>query len=242
MNHALLAMAFQVEEPADSSMWIIIAGVLVVLFFIVVIIGVAFTIFFIARKRSKAQKLAPEISVSTGPGSAAYSAASQDVSAFPGEADAAPGVLAASMEPEAVPAEAVEDIHRAETVEFDPTRTIAIVREPVVAPSYGSIKFVSGALSGQEFEVNADGAFIGRDESVSQIVVPDPRISKRHLWIGVRDGAVMIVDQDSRNGTFVNDPRAERVTESALNSGDTVIMGESDVARFEYLASTISPA
>ena len=242
MNHVLLALAFQQDTPADGSMWIIIAGVLVVLFFIVVIIGVALTIFFIARKRSKAQKPGPEISVSTGPGSAAYSAASQDVAAFPDEAEAAlASIPAPSMEPEAVPADALGDIHRAETVEFDPTRTIAIVREPAPSPSYGSIKFVSGVLAGQEFEVNADGSFIGRDESLSQIVVSDPRISKRHLWIGVRDGAVMIVDQDSRNGTFINDPRAERVTESTLNSGDTVILGESDVARFEYLASTISP-
>jgi hypothetical protein len=245
MNHALLALAFQVGEPADSSMWIIIAGVLVVLFFIVVIIGVALTIFFIARKRSKAQKAGPEIRVSTGPGSVAYSAASQDVSAFPGDAKAAAlaGAPAASMEaPAATPAEAATSRQRDETVDFDPTRTVAIVREPTPAPSFGSIRFVSGVLAGQEFEVKADGAFVGRDESLSQIVVSDPRISKRHLWIGVRDGAVMIVDQDSRNGTFVNDPRSERITETTINSGDTVIMGESDVARFEYLASTITPA
>ena len=246
MNYVLLALAFQEEAPADSSMWIIIAGVLVVLFFIVVIIGVALTIFFIARKRSKDQKArgVPEISVSTGPGSAAYTAASQDVSAFPAEPEGAiASGPAAAMEPEpAASAGAEPGIQREETVDFDPTRTIAIVREPTVAVSYGSIKFVSGVLAGSEFEVSADGAFIGRDETLSQIVVSDPRISKRHLWIGVRDGAVTVVDQDSRNGTFINDPRSERVTEATLNSGDTVIMGESDVARFEYLASTISPA
>ena len=78
--------------------------------------------------------------------------------------------------------------------------------------------------------------YIGRESSLSQIVVPDPRISKRHLWIGVRDGVVTIVDQDSRNGTFVNDPKSERITEATLKSGDTVILGESDVARFEYHA------
>ena len=246
MNYALLAFAFQEEAPADSSMWIVIAGVLVVLFFIVVIIGVALTIFFIARKRSKGQKPGgvSEISVSTGPGSAAYTAASQDVSAFPAEPEGAiASAPAAAMEPEpAASAGAAPSSHREETVDFDPTRTIAIVREPTVAVSYGSIKFVSGVLAGTEIEVSADGAFIGRDESLSQIVVSDPRISKRHLWIGVRDGAVTVVDQDSRNGTFINDPRSERVTEATVNSGDTVIMGESDVARFEYLASTISPA
>src|SRR5918993_1461680 len=240
MNHALLALALQADDPVtDNSMWIIIAVVLVVLFFIVVIIGVALTIFFIARKRSKDQKAGgvPEVSVSTGPGSAAYEVASQDVSAFPAEpetsfpsAPATPLPFEPEMPMDAEPSAA----HEAETIDFDPTKTVAIIREPTVAAvSYGSIKFVSGVLAGQEFEVNADGSFIGRDESLSQIIVADPRISKRHLWIGVRDGAVTIVDQDSRNGTFVNDPRSERVTEATLNSGDTVIMGESDVARFE---------
>ena len=245
MNHALLALALQVDEPVtDNSMWIILAGVLVVLFFIVVIIGVALTIFFIARKRSKEQKATamPEVSVSSGPASDAF-VASQDVSAFPAEPETAfPSAAEVAPAPEiATPAGAEPSAaHREETVDFDPTKTVAIVREPTVPVNYGSIKFVSGILAGQEFEVNAAGSFIGRDESLSQIIVADPRISKRHLWIGVRDGAVTIVDQDSRNGTFVNDPRSERVTEATLNSGDTVIMGESDVARFEYLASTLN--
>jgi hypothetical protein len=246
MNHALLALALQADDPVtDNSMWIIIAVVLVVLFFIVVIIGVALTIFFIARKRSKQKALGvPEVSVSTGPGSTAYEVASQDVSAFPAEPETSfPNAPGASLPPELEMPAAVEPgaAHREETIDFDPTKTVAIVREPTVAAvSYGSIKFVSGVLAGQEFEVNAEGTFIGRDESLSQIIVADPRISKRHLWIGVRDGAVTIVDQDSRNGTFVNDPRSERVTEATLNSGDTVILGESDVARFEYLANTLN--
>jgi hypothetical protein len=248
MNHALLALALQADDPVtDNSMWIIIAVVLVVLFLIVVIIGVGLTIFFIARKRSKQQKAGgvPEVSVSTGPGSAAYELASQDVSAFPAEPETAfPNAPATSLPSEnevPVDAEPKAAAHREETTDFDPSKTVAIVREPTVpAVSYGSIKFVSGVLAGQEFEVNAAGSFVGRDESLSQIIVADPRISKRHLWIGVRDGAVTIVDQDSRNGTFVNDPRSERVTEATLNSGDTVIMGESDVARFEYLANTLN--
>ena len=122
------------------------------------------------------------------------------------------------------------------SLDFDPSRTVAITRENTVTISYGYIKFVSGVLSGQQFDVNPEGSFIGREASLAQIVVPDPRISKRHLWIGVRDGLVRIVDQDSRNGTFVNDPKSDRITESTLTSGDTVILGESDVARFEYHA------
>ncbi|HJY27607.1 MAG TPA: trypsin-like peptidase domain-containing protein [Pyrinomonadaceae bacterium] len=117
----------------------------------------------------------------------------------------------------------------------DLSRTIAITADgDSFKPNYGSIKFVSGPLSGQQFEVKAEGDFIGRDGGSSQIVIGDPRISKRHVWIGVRNGRVVIEDQNSRNGTFVNDPRSARVTEQSLNSGDVVILGESDVARFEY--------
>ena len=119
---------------------------------------------------------------------------------------------------------------------MDLSRTIAITPELDTAPiNYGSIKFISGALAGKEFPIKPDGEFVGRDSGSAQVVIPDPRISKRHLWIGVREGRVMIVDQESRNGTFVNDPKSPRVKEISLNPGDTVILGESDVARFEYL-------
>jgi predicted component of type VI protein secretion system len=112
---------------------------------------------------------------------------------------------------------------------------MAIVPESNTAPiNYGSIKFVSGLLTGQKFDITPDGAAIGRDAALSQIVITDPRISKRHVWIGVKDGRVIIADQNSRNGTFLNDPKSQRVTETALNDKDTVILGESDVARFEY--------
>ena len=118
----------------------------------------------------------------------------------------------------------------------DLSRTIALTADGGLTPDYGSIKFVSGPLAGQEFQIRTDGDFIGRDGGSSQIVIADPRISKRHLWIGVKDGRVVIADQNSRNGTFVNDPKSPRVSEISLNAGDTVILGESDVARFEYLA------
>jgi len=117
----------------------------------------------------------------------------------------------------------------------DLSRTIAITEDgDNFKPHYGSIAFVSGPLSGQEFQIKPDGEFIGRDGGSSQIVIGDPRISKRHLWIGVKGGRVVIADQNSRNGTFINDPKSSRVGETSLKPGDVVILGESDVARFEY--------
>jgi hypothetical protein len=228
-------------------MWIIIGVVLFLLFFIVVIVLIGLVIFFVMRKRKKTQAASSAASLTSGYAPAApvppYSEA--PVAAAPEVAvvlETPPPVFEPPTPIEEMRADVSEAAPAAEPVaafdsapaDFDPSRTVAITRENTVAISYGSIKFVSGVLAGQGFEVNPEGSYIGRESSLSQIVVSDPRISKRHLWIGVRDGLVTIVDQDSRNGTFVNDPKSERITETTLHSGDTVILGESDVARFEY--------
>lgn len=242
---SFLALAFQGVE-SDSSMLIVIIAVLVILFFIVVIVGVGLTIFFISRKRKKDQAT-PGFAVASGPGPSPYVAMPEPEPAEMEPAFEAPPVFEPppAAEPENAFPEAAEMSAPAtpdvaappavEELEFDPTRTVAIIREQdAVTIDYGSIMFTSGVLAGERFPVDPEGVYIGRESTLAQIVVSDPRISKRHLWIGVRDGQVKIVDEGSRNGTFVNDPRSERVTEAALKSGDEVIMGESDVARFEY--------
>jgi len=239
---------------SDSTMWVIIGVVLLLLFFFVVIVGVGLAIFFISRKRRKAQLAsaspgAPAVELGTSPApeiaqpdpiaaAPAFESAPPAFESTPAGFESAPPAF---EPPDALPgASALEgspDLQPAPdsgSLDFDPSRTVAISREKTVTISYGIIKFTSGVLAGQEFEVKPEGAYIGREPSLSQIVVADPRISKRHLWIGVREGQVKIVDQDSRNGTFINDPKSDRVTEAKLNSGDTVILGESDVARFEY--------
>ncbi len=239
---------------SDSTMWVIIGVVVLLLFFVVLIVGVGLAIFFISRKRRKAQLAAaspgaPAFDVATSPAPEmaqlesmaappAFESAPPAFESAPAAFESAPPAFeppAALAEPSEVQAGSdVQPATDSGSLDFDPSRTVAITREKTVTISYGIIKFTSGVLTGQEFEVKPEGTYIGREPSLAQIVVADPRISKRHLWIGVRDGQVKIVDQDSRNGTFINDPRSDRVTEATLNSGDTVILGESDVARFEY--------
>lgn len=229
----------------DSSMWIIIGVVLVLLFFVVAIVVIGLVIFFIMRKRKKAQAtaVAPDLQTpgelpASEPAAGYYEEA---VAAIPEAAvavDTPPPVFEPATPMEEIRADVAEapppPLPDSGAMDFDPSRTVAITRENTVTISYGYIKFVSGVLAGEQFVVEPEGTYIGRESSLAQIVVSDPRISKRHLWIGVKDGRVKIVDQDSRNGTFVNDPKSERITEAVLKSGDTVILGESDVARFEY--------
>lgn len=237
------ALALQAVET-DNSMVIIIIAVLVILFFIVAIVVIGLTIFFISRKRKKAQ-VESAFSAASSPGQSSYAAMPQAEPAVehppieaPIDAPNYAQPLPAEPESDNMPVPSSPDVASppaVEELEFDPTRTVAIIREEeAVTIDYGSIKFTSGVLAGERFPVDPEGVYIGRESTISQIVVSDPRISKRHLWIGVRDGQVKIVDEGSRNGTFVNDPKSERVTEATLKAGDTVIMGESDVARFEY--------
>jgi len=211
------------KEKSSFPFWIValIVGILFVLLLLLIIIIVGVVI---ARKRRK--KVG-----STDGGKPLPRPAHAPPAPLP-----SPAASYASPKPAPPPpAPAPHVVAGDQGMTVDLSRTIAITADgDSFKPNYGSIQFVSGPLSGQKFEIKAEGDFIGRDGGSSQIVIGDPRISKRHVWIGVRNGRVMIEDQNSRNGTFVNDPRSPRVTEQSLNSGDIVILGESDVARFEY--------
>jgi hypothetical protein len=203
--------------------------VLVVLFIILAVIVIAVGIFLLLRRRGKSPQ----------PATAGVTSAKPMPSPTPVRAEAprpAPAPYSPSPPPPARPTPYVAPSAPADSGRtVDLSATIAITRESDTAPmSYGTIQFVSGVLNGQKFEVRPEGCAIGRDGSLAQIVIADPRISKRHLWIGVREGRVAITDEGSRNGTFLNDPKSARVTEAFLSPGDTVILGESDVARFEY--------
>ncbi len=207
---------------------LLIGGVVAVLFLIIAVIIIAVIIFLLVRKKKApaakpVSPPAPRAAEVPRPAPPVYSPPPPPAPTTAPSAPAAPRIV-----PQ-VPAGMASDRT------MDLSATIAINPAIDTAPiSYGKIKFVTGTLAGQQFDVKAEGCHIGRDSSTAQIVIADPRISKRHCWLGLRNGRVAIVDEGSRNGTFLNDPRSPRVTEANLSSGDTVILGESDVARFEY--------
>ncbi len=236
VNRLIQSSQQAITEGKDKSGfgvgWLV-GVVLVILFIIVAIIVIAVVIFLLLRRRGK----------SSQPVTAGVASPKPVPSPAPSRAEVprhAPAPYSASPPPASPPpvrpSPYVAPGRPADSGKtVDLSATIAITRESDTAPmSYGTIQFVSGVLNGQKFEVKPEGCAIGRDGSLAQIVITDPRISKRHLWIGVREGRVAITDEGSRNGTFLNDPKSPRVTEAFLSPGDTVILGESDVARFEY--------
>ena len=130
-----------------------------------------------------------------------------------------------------------------EPAEEEPQSTIAIspgdmsdfrtVVEQAAPKSHGVLVGLSGGMEGRKVTIDEEGFVIGRDQRTAQLVISDPRISKRHVWIGVRDGEVWAIDVGSTNGTYLNVPKSDRITETKLTPGDTLILAE-DAARFEY--------
>lgn len=98
---------------------------------------------------------------------------------------------------------------------------------------FGMLHCTSGPLEGQRFIIEDDGFYIGRDESLSKVVIADSRISKRHVRITPRSGKVWAIDQNSTNGTFLGKEGTERITEVQLKRGDTLILADG-VATFVY--------
>ena len=94
----------------------------------------------------------------------------------------------------------------------------------------GMLHCTGGALEGQRFIIEDQGFYIGRDPALATVVIPDSRISKRHVRIVPRDGRVWAIDQGSTNGTFLKD---QRITEVQLKRGDTLILGD-NAATFTY--------
>ncbi len=94
---------------------------------------------------------------------------------------------------------------------------------------YGLLHCTQGPLEGQRYIIEEDGFYIGRDPSLSKVVVPDTRVSKRHLRILPRDGKVWAID-NSTNGTFMG---GQRISEVQLKRGDTLILAD-NAATFVY--------
>ncbi|MBZ0213552.1 MAG: FHA domain-containing protein, partial [Nitrospirae bacterium] len=104
-----------------------------------------------------------------------------------------------------------------------PAPTVA----PVAAPG-GPPRLVRP--DGVEFALSPDGNTIGRDFACTIAWADQSSVSRRHAEIALENGAWIVKDLGSTNGTFVNGAKAAGPTR--LNPGDTLILGQV-TARFE---------
>src|SRR5881227_3079213 len=79
----------------------------------------------------------------------------------------------------------------------------------------------SAVLLALDWEGGGGDLVIGRHPDCD-IVLGGPAVSRRHARLTFRDGAWIIQDLDSTNGTIVNN---ERVGRCRLNAGDRLVIG-----------------
>ena len=89
------------------------------------------------------------------------------------------------------------------------------------------LKVTEGPSSGKILRVSQGNTYlIGRDEKTCQLVLQEPEVSRSHAKIFVDDnGDITISDNDSQNGTFINNFRIS--APAYLSEGDKILAGSS---------------
>lgn len=111
---------------------------------------------------------------------------------------------------------------------------------PPTPPTYKLIA-TAGLLTGRTFTIGPKGLVIGRDSASCQVILADDEVSRHHAWVGYDDqGAAIIRDRNSANGTYVNQ---ERINEKTLKPGDVISIGRGQRHLFRIEpAAPLAPA
>ncbi|PYQ30542.1 MAG: hypothetical protein DMF56_06955 [Acidobacteria bacterium] len=103
--------------------------------------------------------------------------------------------------------------------------------ETVVAPSGGTLspqsmlgKFtiLNGTRAGEKLGLGGSGIRIGRESTICEIVLENPKVSRLHAEVVSIDGKVLLIDRNSSNGTYVND---QKIDKRFLQDGDIIYFG-----------------
>jgi S1-C subfamily serine protease len=103
--------------------------------------------------------------------------------------------------------------------------------ETVVAPNgmaskptsmLGRFTILNGTRAGERLGLGGSGIRIGRESSICEIVLENPKVSRLHAEVVSIDGKVLLIDRNSSNGTYVNDHKIDR---RFLQDGDIIYFG-----------------
>ncbi len=88
-----------------------------------------------------------------------------------------------------------------------------------------AVVIVSGYAEGMEYPLNLEYTVIGRDKTAG-IALKDPLVSRRHAAVLFQDGAFLLRDLESTNGTILNGTLIETAPikhKDKFRIGDTVM-------------------
>ena len=106
--------------------------------------------------------------------------------------------------------------------EPDDTNLTTAIPRPDLQPSLGRVQVREGKAAAYDFELKHKVTVVGRGTD-TDIRLTDHAVSRRHAEIRIANGATMLNDLQSTNGTTVN---GIAVTTTALSDGDEIRIGE----------------
>jgi hypothetical protein len=86
-----------------------------------------------------------------------------------------------------------------------------------------SLVIHEGVGAGSEYPVEGE-LVLGRERGTADLVIEDPGVSRRHARVFPDDGALVLEDLSSSNGTYVNGERISGAVE--VGGGDEVQLGD----------------
>ena len=86
----------------------------------------------------------------------------------------------------------------------------------------GRLTILNGDRAGQKLGLGGSGIRIGRESSICEIVLENPKVSRLHAEVVAIDGKVLLIDRNSSNGTYVND---QKIDKRFLEDGDIIYFG-----------------
>ena len=79
---------------------------------------------------------------------------------------------------------------------------------------------------------------IGRDPAQSNLIISEPTVSKVHCKLYSKENKTYIKDNESTNGTFVNN---KRITETEVKSNDIIFLGKKGIINLVFRAKVEKP-
>lgn len=86
----------------------------------------------------------------------------------------------------------------------------------------GRFTILNGIRAGEKLGLGGSGIRIGRESTICEIVLENPKVSRLHAEVVSIDGKVLLIDRNSSNGTYVND---QKIDKRFLQDGDIIYFG-----------------
>ncbi len=115
------------------------------------------------------------------------------------------------------------------------TRVATHFPEPSRGHPTATLAGVGGPVFGMRYPVNTISFKIGANHKNNLLIEHDDYVSQLHASIRYEGGDLVLVDEHSTNGTFLNGQRLSTTTPSMVSAGDRIQIGKST---FEVLRAS----